>query len=223
VTPSQLPLPLGARSALSRADLIVAPSNERAVAFIDSWPDWPVVAAALHGPRGCGKSHLAAIWQDMSGAHVIPASQVSLRGRRAPIVIEDVDSATPTMARDSALFAILESAARGAEVLLTGAEPPQFWPAVLPDLGSRFAALVTFPLWALDETMLAALARKLFEDRQLAVPDVVIERMIHLLERSPGAVRDFVARADAAALARSRPINLALVRELISEEEGGTP
>jgi hypothetical protein len=37
------------------------------------------------------------------------------------------------------------------------------------------------------------------------------------LERSPAAVREFVAHADAKALAQGRSINSALVRELLAE------
>jgi len=88
---------------------------------------------------------------------------------------------------------------------------------MLPDLASRFSALLALPLWAPDDALLAGIARKLFTDRQLIVPDAVISRMLLSLERSPAAIRDFVDRADAKALAEARPINLALIRELLSE------
>lgn len=222
---SQLPLPLPLRHGLSRAELIVTPANAQAVAFVDKWPDWPVAAAAVYGPHGCGKSHLVAIWQEKSGALVLPAVSLSAadaRERRA-LAIEDVDAAQAKPERDAALFAALESARPETPLLLTGREPPLQWPCVLPDLASRFAALAAFPLWAPDDAMLAQLARKLFADRQLLVPDPVIEHMLCLLERSPAAIRDFVAEADAAALASARPINLALVRQLIAAREAGPP
>jgi hypothetical protein len=41
--------------------------------------------------------------------------------------------------------------------------------------------------------------------------------MLVSLERSPAAIRDFVDRADAKALAEAKPINLALLRELLGE------
>jgi hypothetical protein len=40
--------------------------------------------------------------------------------------------------------------------------------------------------------------------------------MIRSLERSPGAIRDFIARADAAALADKRPITLSLIKDLLA-------
>ena len=45
-------------------------------------------------------------------------------------------------------------------------------------------------LWAPDDALLAALIRKLFTDRQLAVPDAVVMRILRSVERSPAAVRD---------------------------------
>jgi chromosomal replication initiation ATPase DnaA len=217
--PSQLILPLPQRAALTREGFFVSPANAQAVAFVDSWPRWQVPAAAIHGPSGSGKSHLVAIWKAASGADVISASR--LAGEFAPpgtpLAIEDVDAMAPSLERDRALFAVLEHAGTGVPILLTGREPPASWSSMLPDLASRFSALVALPLWAPDDALLAGIARKLFTDRQLIVPDAVISRMLRSLERSPAAIRDFVDRADAKALAEARPVNLALIRELLSE------
>jgi chromosomal replication initiation ATPase DnaA len=219
--PQQLPLPLGSRTGYAREDFVPSLASAPALAFIDSWPRWPVAAAALHGPSGAGKSHLAAIWQVRSGAQVFSARDLSgglaQRDPALPAIVEDVDSAFVSPARDAALFALLEHAQAQAPVLLTGREPPPIWKTTLPDLASRFAALLAFPLWAPDDELLAAIARKLFNDRQLLVPDAVIDRMVKSLERSPAAMRDFVARVDERALADGRAINLALVREMLAE------
>ena len=87
----------------------------------------------------------------------------------------------------------------------------------MPDLVSRVRALLAFALWAPDDALLMGLAVKLFADRQLAVPESVVAHMIRSLERSPEAIRDFVARADAAALAAKRPINTSLINELLAD------
>jgi len=126
-----------------------------------------------------------------------------------------------TEARDKALFRLIESATPAAPLLLTGKDVPVTWPTVLPDLASRFSAALGLSLWKPDDDLLAALANKLLADRQLVVPPAVVARMLQSLERTPQAVRDFIARADAKALSEARPITLALVRELIAEEDGG--
>jgi chromosomal replication initiation ATPase DnaA len=216
---SQLTLPLQTAPALGRADFIVAPGNAEAVAFIDSFPRWPAPAGALYGPPGSGKSHLAAAWAEAAGADIVEASALDDRLLERmefgqAVAVENVDSVRGT-GHEAALFALLN---RPAPLLLTGREPPAKWPAALPDLASRFGALLAFPLWSPDDALLEALTRKLFTDRQLAVPDPVIMRILRSVERSPAAIRDFVARADARALAEKRAVTVALVGELLAGE-----
>jgi chromosomal replication initiation ATPase DnaA len=217
---SQIPLPLESAPSLTRADFIIADTNRDALAFIESWPAWAISTVAVYGPAASGKTHLAEIWVARSGAQRIAAGALSgsayaLLDRGYPLVIEDVDSSLANPARDAAIFDLLESATPAIPVLLTGrAEPPQ-WPAALPDLSSRFSAVVAFSLWKPNEDLLRKLTHKLFEDRQLAVSKATVEQIILAVERSPAAIRTFVARADATALAENRTITPVLVRELL--------
>jgi len=126
------------------------------------------------------------------------------------LVVEDVGRGVA----EASLFALLE---RGAPLLITAQIPPAEWPVALPDLISRTRALLAFPLWAPDDALLMGLAVKLFADRQLQVPENVVLHMVRSLERSPAAIRDFVGRADAAALAQKRPITLSLIKDLLSD------
>jgi chromosomal replication initiation ATPase DnaA len=208
--PSQLVLPLEPLNAMTRADFIVVPGNQRALAFLDSWPDWPAPAAALFGPPASGKTHLARIWAERSGAVLVQADSLDEPVAGAAVV-ENCDSPRAP-GHQSALFAMLE---QGAPLLLTGRSAPSAWPVSLPDLTSRFRSLVTFELGEPDEALLTALAVKLFADRQLLVPEAVVTRLVHGLERSAAAVRDFIAKADREALSRQKPINVQLIRELM--------
>lgn len=210
---SQIPLPLPTVAKLGRADFITCAGNLAAVTLIDSWPDWTAHAAALFGPSGSGKSHLAGVWAEATGAEIVAASSLAGFHADTPLVIEDVDAAPLSFEAETALFALIE---RGQAMLLTAHEPPRTWRTTIPDLRSRFDALLAFPIWAPDDALLEALARKLFADRQLLVPDAVIAQMIRYLERSPSALRDFVARADAAALAAKKPVTTALIRDLLA-------
>lgn len=218
---TQLVLPLLSTPSVARNDFVVGAGNEQAVAWIDSWPNWPVSVAVIHGPSGSGKSHLVSIWQAMSGGHVCSADALEYEHMEGAIAVEDVDTSPVTEARDRQLFQLIEKASPAAPLLLTGREAPSAWATVLPDLASRFSAALSLPLWKPDDVLLEALTRKLFADRQVAVPDAVVARILQSLERSPQAVRDFVALVDARALSEGRPITLPLVRALIAETDGG--
>jgi len=210
---TQLVLPLETRSAQGRADFIVAPGNERAVAFVDSYPHWPAPSVVLQGPAASGKSHLAAVWAGKAGAAVVEAQSLGVDTPQGALVVENVARGVA----EAPLFALLE---RGTPLLLTSQLPPAQWPEAfdlsLPDLASRLRALLAFPLWAPDDALLMGLAVELFADRQLQVPESVVAHMIRSLDRSPGAIRDFVAQADAVALAEKRPVNLNLIKELLA-------
>jgi chromosomal replication initiation ATPase DnaA len=213
--PSQLPLPFEPRSLLRREDFIVASSNAAAVAFVDAFRPGPMQAAALYGPAGAGKTHLAHAWATVAGARVIEAAALTrdLVADLDPatfLAVENVDAAPSP--DEVALFALFQQQRL---VLFTGVRHPRAWHAASPDLISRFRALPAYELGAPDEALLADLARKLFTDRQLTVPEAVIARILRSIERSPAAVRDFVARADAYALAAKRPVTVQLVGDLL--------
>jgi chromosomal replication initiation ATPase DnaA len=218
---SQLPLPLESCVAFTREGFIAGSANARAVAFLDSWPDWNVPVVALHGPSGSGKSHLAAIWSERSGARLVSASQLpEIPPVDGAIVVEDVDGTPGTERSGLVLMRVMQKATPSRPLLLTGREAPHDWPCSLPDLASRFAALPAFALWMPDDDLLMAIARKLFADRQLVVPDAPVRRMLNLLDRSPAAIRSFIEELDRKALAESRPVTSALVGELIASRSG---
>jgi chromosomal replication initiation ATPase DnaA len=221
--PGQLVFPFGAEPALGREDFILAPCNQQAVQFIKRWPDWPQPAAALYGPAGCGKTHLAAIWREAAGAEIVPACELAARlstvagDPRTRWAIEDLDRGELNIARDRALLGLFERPA-GA-LLLTGRAPPSEWLAAIGDLRSRFHALIGFAMWAPDEALLSALVAKHFSDRQLEVPPGVITRIITHVERTPEAIARFVACADQKAFSEKRAITERLILELIDMEE----
>ncbi len=68
VQPRQLAFALPHAESLSRDNFLEGPANAAALALVDSWPDWPNRVMLLVGPEGSGKSHLAAIWAEQTGA-----------------------------------------------------------------------------------------------------------------------------------------------------------
>src|ERR1700680_1364795 len=66
----QLAFDLPHAASFRRDDFLPSPSNQAALALIDAWPRWPHRVAAIVGPAGSGKSHLAAIWAERAGARI---------------------------------------------------------------------------------------------------------------------------------------------------------
>jgi chromosomal replication initiation ATPase DnaA len=233
--PGQLVFPFGVRPQFSREGFVVAPCNEQAFRFVARWPDWPVKAAALHGPAGCGKSHLAHVWLQAAGEgavylplHEVDAGNLSHAEQRlaelplgCPVLLEGMDGAPPSHARDRLLMALFEHPSL--VLLITGRGAPPEWPVVIGDLRSRFDALLSFAMWAPDEALLSGLVRKHFADRQLQVTDGVVRRIVTHVERDPQSIAAFIARADAAAWSQKRPVTERLVMDVLEREEQDRP
>jgi chromosomal replication initiation ATPase DnaA len=216
--PDQMALPFGPRPALAREDFISAPCNEQALRFIERWPDWPARAGAIYGPGESGKTHLAHIFCARSRGRLLSATELAaseVSEFEGPIAVE-LGDALADPERDRTLFALFERPS--GTLLLTARTPPAQWGASLGDLRSRFDSLLAFPVWAPDDHLLTALIRKQFTDRQLAVSESVVRRLIVHAERTPLAIARFVARIDEKALAEKRAITDRLVMELIDAE-----
>lgn len=206
--PQQLPLDLAYRPALGTADFVVAAANRDAVAWIDRWPDWPAHALALHGPKGCGKTHLAHVWQARSGAVALsapPADGVAPPSR----VVLDEPRGWPETALLHLYNALREA---GGHLLIVSELAPARWDVALPDLASRLAAMPAVALAAPDDELLIAVMAKQFSDRGLEVNDDVLRYVASRIERSFAAAAETVDKIDRAALAEQRRVTLALAR-----------
>src|SRR5262249_46367837 len=148
-------------------------SNEAALSLVERWPDWPDRALAIVGPEGAGKSHLAAIWADITGARRVSArvlDETDLPAALATgaLVVEDAAEGVD----ERALFHLLNlMRQQNAFVLITARTPPAMWRVPLADLASRLRAIPTVQLRPPDDALLRAVMVKLFADRQLAVDE----------------------------------------------------
>lgn len=226
----QLVFDLPVRRALGRGDYFVSPANRLALAQFDSWPAWPDGRLAVAGPQGSGKTHLAHVWAERSGARFLDAAalaEVDPTGlpEGCAIVVEDADRLGRSdrgarARREEGLFHLCNRlAATGGSLLLAGRLPPAQWRIALPDLASRVSAIAVARLEAPDDALLAAVLVKLFADRQLAVTPDLIHYLVSRMERSFAAAARVVADLDASALAGRRPLTHRLAAEVLGAQD----
>lgn len=218
--PRQLALSLDHAEKLSREDFLPGPPNEAALAMIDRWPDWPARALVIIGPEGSGKSHLAAIWAQDSGARVLSA-----RALQTAILPEALATGALVLENcgeggldERALFHLLNLVReQDAFLLMTARAAPSLWGMALPDLVSRLRAVPVISVAMPDDVLLRAVMVKLFADRQLAVDESLVSYLLSRIGRSFAAVQTAVRTLDREALQRKRPVNRALAVDLFRD------
>ncbi len=223
----QLAFDLPPLAALRRADFFRSAANAAALAAIEGWQGWPEGKLVLIGPDGAGKTHLAHVWADLTGAEFVPAPALAaadLPGLAAAgaVVVEDAADLAGDRAAETALFHLhnlLRMA--GGRLLLTARTPPAHWGLILPDLLSRIEAAALARLDPPDDALLSAVLVKLFADRQIAVPPALIPYLLSRMDRSFAAAGDLVATLDARALARRVPVTRALAAEVLDSAAAG--
>ena len=219
----QLPLDLNHRPAFDRADFLVAPSNETAVAMIDRWPDWQGNTLILHGPAASGKSHLGAVWQARSHAARLSTDELdsadTVIAGAGHILLESGDFAIGTRDGEAGLLHIYNMIREtGGSLLITMRARPQALGFALPDLASRLRAQPCVAIDQPDEQLLGAVIIKMFHDRQLQIGADVLNYILPRMERSFAAAHALVEAVDKRALAEKRAITIPLVRQIMMEQ-----
>ena len=216
VQPRQLAFALPHAESLTRDNFLEGPANIAGLALVESWPDWPNRIMLLVGPESSGKSHLASIWAEHSGARLtsaraLSAAEVPATLATGALVIEDLNCSDVD---ERALFHLLNLAREdGAFVLITARATPA--EIELRDLHSRLRAVPTVQLLPPDDHLLRALIVKFCADRQLAIDEAVVSYLTTHIERSYAALRRTLELLDAEALRLGRPLTRALAAEVL--------
>lgn len=214
--PSQLRLDLTREPERSRRSFIVSACNADAVTLLDSPERWNGGALALVGPEGSGKSHLALDWAARNDAVVCDAANngaAPLRLDAAHALLwDDADSA---VGGEETMFHLINMAARGGALLITGRTPPRGWPVSLPDLRSRLNAMTVAELREPDDVVMAGLLDKFFRERNIRPADDVLPYLLSRIPRSGPAAYETVRRLDEAADAGRRAVTRVLASQVL--------
>ena len=215
VPPDQMRLPLQRDLPEGAEGFVVSDSNRAAFEAVADWPNLIGGVMAICGPEGCGKSRLGQVWAERLGAVALHGAEAALidplelEGR--PVLLDDA-----MQADDETLFHLINLAqAPGGALLLIDRPAPSAWEVSLPDLRSRLDAVISVPVEAPDDAVLAAMLEARFAERGIRPAKDVIPYLLRRIDRSAAAAAPVVERLDAL----HRPVTRALAREVF---EGGS-
>lgn len=169
---------------------VVSRANEAAYALCQAHPDWPHPIALVSGGPGTGKSHLLQAFADRTGATIVGGAMLHahdpLTLAQGAVAVDDVDRA-----EERAIFHLINAVrASGTSALFTARQRPL---VTLPDLHSRFQAMMEVRLDAPDDALLKRVMMERFIQRQLPAEPKVIA---HLMGRMERTLHDAVALVD---------------------------
>ncbi len=188
--------------------------------------DW----VCLWGESGTGKTHLleaacrAAQAKGIASLYVPLREQGSLTpelledaGQTALVCIDDLDRVAGDPAWEQALFGLYENLkAHGGMLLTTASVAPASLGLALPDLVTRLAAGLVYPLRAVaDEEKITAL-RLRAERRGMEMGEDVARYLLARYPRDMHSLFGLLDRLDIATLAAQRRLTIPFLRDLVS-------
>ena len=218
----QIPLDIRFPKLQGRDDYIIGGCNRLAAAWINRWPDWPKPGHSLNlvGPAGAGKSHLAAIWQEMCGARLCnrPSELASIMaGADVPLVVLDKIDRALHWPEDTLFHLFTRCEVESGGLLMLSEQPVAQMHWDLADLGSRMRSVAMAFIDLPDDILIYALLEKYFADRQLLAPPKMLHYVISRMERSFDTVQTIAAALDQRSIADKKPLSVGLVRLVMRE------
>jgi chromosomal replication initiation ATPase DnaA len=213
----QLTLELGHTPAQGEADFLVGEGNALAHGRIMAFPHWPDPVTLVTGPPKSGKSHLARIFADRSGARfagIGDLEALATEGGTAAVIVEDVDRLTYD---EAGLFLLLNQSMREHRpILLTAREDVANWPLATDDVRSRARRAAAYTLELTDDIQLSQMFVKLFGDRQIKVDPKIIGYLVARMERSAEEVVILADLMDRLALAKGSAITRSVAADALN-------
>lgn len=218
----QMPLDMPFPKLLGRDHFIIGECNRLAAAWINRWPDWPKPGHSLNlvGPARAGKSHLAAIWQDMCGARLCdhPAALAAIMSDAdVPLIILDKIDGAFDWPEDTLFHLFTRCDSKAGGILMLSETPVAQMRWDLADLRSRMRGVAIASIDLPDDALIYALLEKYFTDRQLLAPPSMLSYLVNRIERSFHAVQSMANALDRRSIAEKKPLSVSLARLVLDD------
>jgi len=220
-----------------RFDHFHAGANAAALAAVEQLAREPGAPwLYLHGPAGCGKSHLLMAACQAAGeagrsVQYLPLARLADRAAAirgvaggSLLALDDLSAIAGEREAEHALFDLYNRArAEDAALLFAAEAAPAQLGLGLPDLRSRLGACTQFTLKPLEDAERRAVLKAQAGLRGIELDDHVLDWLFARHTRDLGALLDLLDRLDQASLAAQRRVTIPFLRNLLRDQAEGAP
>lgn len=213
----QLLLDLKSIPSMGRNEYFVSNVNKEAVKWLDIWPNWPTFGFIVCGPRGSGKSHLAAVLKTLSQGEIVDVKDISdtniskLSEKRC-LIIEDIEN----YKSEKLLFHIYNMLMeKKHKLMITSKIAMSKINFKLPDLKSRLVSMPQVNIGFPDDKLLRNVLIKQFLDKGVIVELDVINYVLKRMDRSFEEIPKLVSKIDFESLKKSKRITIPFIKKII--------
>lgn len=211
------------------SDFIVSEANSSAYNIITgSFEDLPANIMCISGVKGSGKTHLAHIWNEITGAKFIEVGKFFRRGRDIKksyqelaeylvtggnYILEDLHKIDNEYI---ILYIINLINEKRCKLLITSNKRLSELSFKIADLQSRINTIFDVNIQTPDVNLVKMLMTKQFADRQIAIEPSVIEFVSKRINRDFNTINRIINTLDKASLQEGRKITIPLTKKVLN-------
>jgi len=205
---------------LCRHSFVPSPSNALAWQWIETWPAWKTLGVWIQGPRHSGKTHMAHIFSEKSGALYIEAPGLtssmveSLLKTPQPVVLDAFGAGSKD--QEELLFHlynILKGASKSLVIFSQWMPQDIIWN--LKDTETRIKTLSTATILPPDDTLMQAIIAKRFSDLQTDIDPKALIYLASNIHRSYDSIDRWVNHLHQEALHQKRAITIPFMKKFL--------
>ena len=220
----QLALPLTLKTLKNRENFLVSKCNQSAVKLIDNVDFWKnskrinsIPAILIHGPPGCGKTHISSIFEQQNSCITLSSiitKDIRLAEKGNNFIIDNFFPGT-SFSPEIVMHFLNEVTYNSGSVLFLSRFSAFDMQWDLDDLNSRLRSMISCEIKLPDEILLYSFLAKYADDKKLILTDKQCIYIIERVERSFETIIKIIDNLDRVSLEIKKKLTFDNIQDVI--------
>ena len=220
----QLALPLTLKTLKNRENFLVSECNQSAVKLIDNIDSWKnskrinsIPAILIHGPPGCGKTHISSIFEQQNSCITLSSiitKDIRLAEKGNNFIIDNFFPGT-SFSPEIVMHFLNEVTYNSGSVLFLSRFSAFDMQWELDDLNSRLRSIMSCEIKLPDEILLYSFLAKYADDKKLILTDKQCIYIIERVERSFETIIKIIDNLDRVSLEIKKKLTFDNLQDVI--------